>query len=223
MYSFAQRPDTAVIDEPFYANYLMEHPEVEHPGRNEVLTALPTNHDDIIAGIDLKSDESPVVFVKNMGHHLTSVNPEFMLGYTNVFLIRNPKPLIASLAEIIPNPIMRDVGLARQVQLFEFLQTKTGQVPLVIDSEVVLSNPAMALRKICGLIEIPYTDAMLSWPRGMMYGNAPWAKYWYKNVMNSEGFEKQTSSARPFPERCLALLLESTPYYQKLKEHSIKL
>jgi hypothetical protein len=36
MYSFAQRTDTRVVDEPFYALYLSES-GAEHPGREDVL------------------------------------------------------------------------------------------------------------------------------------------------------------------------------------------
>ncbi|MGK7368639.1 MAG: hypothetical protein ACNS64_00385, partial [Candidatus Halalkalibacterium sp. M3_1C_030] len=38
MYSFAQRSDTKVIDEPFYAYYLRKTGK-KHPGREEVLKA----------------------------------------------------------------------------------------------------------------------------------------------------------------------------------------
>ena len=39
MYSFAQRKDTRVIDEPLYAHYLKKS-GAKHPGRDEVLNTL---------------------------------------------------------------------------------------------------------------------------------------------------------------------------------------
>jgi hypothetical protein len=39
MYSFVQRPDTKVMDEPFYAIYL-KLTGLNHPGREQVLLAL---------------------------------------------------------------------------------------------------------------------------------------------------------------------------------------
>ena len=39
MYSFAQRPDTAVIDEPLYGHYL-RLTGAPHPGRDEVMAAM---------------------------------------------------------------------------------------------------------------------------------------------------------------------------------------
>lgn len=40
MYSFAQRPDTTVVDEPLYAHYLRQGlASEEHPGEAEILAA----------------------------------------------------------------------------------------------------------------------------------------------------------------------------------------
>ncbi|MBK8505213.1 MAG: hypothetical protein IPL46_25245 [Saprospiraceae bacterium] len=42
---------------------------------------------------------------------------------------------------------------------------------------------------------------MLRWPKGAKAYDGVWAPYWYKNVHNSSGFEKQSSSDDPLPER----------------------
>ncbi len=39
MYSFAQRKDTVVVDEPFYAFYLLNN-EVNHPGKDEIIKSM---------------------------------------------------------------------------------------------------------------------------------------------------------------------------------------
>jgi hypothetical protein len=218
MYSFAQRPDTLVIDEPFYGNYLQRF-DADHPGKEEVLASMETDVDRILAGIHGRHGARPYTFVKNMGHHLVDMDTAFLSDFTNVFLIRDPKPLIASLAQIIPNPTMRDVGLSRQAELYRSL-SKT-QSPLVIDSHEVLKDPPTMLRRICDALDIPFYEAMLTWPKGMIYDDVPWAKYWYKNVMNSTGFEKQTTSTRPLPEHCKPLLEECLPHYNFLKQHTL--
>ena len=43
MYAFRERPDTTVVDEPLYAAYLARHPDLDHPGRDEVLASQPTD------------------------------------------------------------------------------------------------------------------------------------------------------------------------------------
>ncbi len=221
MYSFAQRPDTVVIDEPFYGDYLLRF-NPGHPGQDEIIAAMLTDPELVKKRIADKAAEAPLVFVKNMGHHLLDIDVTFLENYTNIFLVRDPGPLIASLAEIIHDPIIRDVGLERQAELFVYLSEKTGKTPIVIDSHEVLANPKAMLRKICERLNIPYTDAMLSWPKGTVYDDVPWAKYWYKNVMDTNSFEKQVTSTRPFPERCLPLLETAKKYYAILHQHALK-
>ena len=46
MRSFENRPDTAVIDEPFYAHYLHKT-GLEHPGRDKVLVSQSINWDEV--------------------------------------------------------------------------------------------------------------------------------------------------------------------------------
>ncbi|HMG91357.1 MAG TPA: hypothetical protein VK589_14930, partial [Chryseolinea sp.] len=46
MYSFAQRADTVVLDEPYYAFYLHKS-GVEHPGKDEVLKSQPIREEEV--------------------------------------------------------------------------------------------------------------------------------------------------------------------------------
>jgi len=44
MYSFAQRKDVVVVDEPFYAYYLKNvNPKTSHPGKTEILNSQSSN------------------------------------------------------------------------------------------------------------------------------------------------------------------------------------
>ena len=55
MYSFAQRPDTKVIDEPFYAHYLLST-GILHPGRKETLETMSTNINEILEDLFSNTD-----------------------------------------------------------------------------------------------------------------------------------------------------------------------
>ena len=46
MYSFAQRADTTVVDEPFYGFYL-DQTKIPHPGREEVLRSQPLSEAEV--------------------------------------------------------------------------------------------------------------------------------------------------------------------------------
>jgi hypothetical protein len=62
MYSFAQRSDTAVLDEPFYACYLSKT-NVSHPGKAEVLAAQSSNEDEVKQNL-FQEHERPILLSK---------------------------------------------------------------------------------------------------------------------------------------------------------------
>lgn len=221
MYSFAQRSDTQVIDEPFYGYYLATT-DVEHPGREEVLHSMLTDTGSILEQIIFAPQQKPVLFIKNMAHHLIQGDVDFLLRLVNVFLIRDPKKLIASFAEVIPAPTMSDIGVRRQYELFRFLQDKTGQTPPVLNAEEVLKNPKSILSRLCDAIQIPFEESMLSWKAGPLKEDGIWAKYWYANVHQSTGFERRESSDRTLPAQCRTLYEEALPFYRELNQYALK-
>ncbi len=221
MYSFAQRSDTQVVDEPFYAYYLLET-GAEHPGREESIQCMESHYPQIIQNIEAEGKKEKHYFVKNMAHHLLDPDWSFMQNWVNVFLIRNPKQLIASFAQVIKAPTMRDIGLENQYKIWQFLRAQTGQPPLVLDSNELLKNPPRVLQKLCEQIGIPFEEAMLSWEAGPIPEDGTWAKYWYQNVHQSTGFAKQKSSERPLPLNCQTLYVKARNYYEKLVPYRIK-
>ena len=114
MYSFAQRKDTVVIDEPLYGHYL-KVTGAQHPGREEILREISSNGDEIMKSIMNRDYEKyEIVFMKQMSHHLIEINKDFVFETENIFLIRNPKDVISSLVNQIPNARLRDTGLDLQ-------------------------------------------------------------------------------------------------------------
>ena len=222
MYSFAQRPDTQVVDEPFYAHYLSNHPEVEHPARQVTLDAQSHDWRTVRDQVVLGPYDKEVLFLKNMAHHLVKMEVDWLPEVTNLFLIRHPRQLIASFAVNIPNPIMRDIGLDQSYRLWRKLEAE-GHPTVVMDSAELLKDPAGFLPKLCEALGIPFTDRMLSWEAGPRPEDGPWAPHWYANVHASTGFAKQKTSERAFPEHLQPLLDEALPYYHHLSENAIRL
>ena len=216
MYSFSRRPNTKVIDEPFYAHYL-ETTGIDHPGREETLNSMSSNLPDILKDI-YSTKGCEILFLKNMAHHHQQMDLNFLENMTNLFLVRNPKQLIASFAQVISEPTMQDIGLKKSWELFNIVES---QNPLVLDSAEILKDPKLLLSKLCNKLNIPFYDEMLSWPKGGIKEDGAWAEYWYKNVHNSTGFAKQKTSSRELPKNCESLYLEALKYYNKLKINSI--
>ena len=218
MYSFAQREDMTVLDEPFYGYYLQNASlEIEHPSQKEILQMMELKEEKVIENINsLRKQKN--VFVKGMAHHYLTDSPYFILNWENVILIRHPKKLIASFSKVIHTPTLNDIGIKKASELFLFLK-KNGKTPIVIDSDELLKNPRNYLKKLCNLLEIPFSEKMLRWKKGGIPEDGVWAKHWYKNVHNSEGFAVQKSSSQPLPNHLEPLLAEALPYYEILKSN----
>ena len=219
MYSFSRRPDTKVIDEPFYAHYLSKT-GIDHPGKEETLSFMSSDITKVIKHIK-NINNCDVLFLKNMAHHHQQMDLSFLDDMTNLFLVRNPKQLIASFAQIIKAPTMQDIGLKKSWDLYKLI-SKNGQKPYVLDSAEILKNPEGLLKKLCSNLNISFFESMLSRSKGGIEEDGPWAKYWYKNVHNSMGFVKQKSSERDLPKNCESLHFEALKYYNKLTVNSIK-
>tara|TARA_B100000989_G_C19531280_1_gene470081 strand:+ start:1717 stop:2424 length:708 start_codon:yes stop_codon:yes gene_type:complete len=216
MYSFSRRPDTNVIDEPFYAHYLSTT-GIDHPGRDETLKFMSADINEVLSNIFL-NQKCEVLFLKNMAHHHQQMKLDFLENMTNLFLVRNPHQLIASFAQVIQNPTMQDIGLEKSWELFNIVKR---QNPIVLDSAEILKDPKGLLKKLCKKLQIKFYDEMLSWKKGGIKEDGPWAKFWYKNVHNSNGFTKQKTSSRELPKNCQSLYIESLKYYDKLSSNSI--
>lgn len=220
MYSFAQRNDTRVYDEPLYAHYLSNtNADEYHPGAKEVLFDMENDGSKVIKMI-LGDHGKPVVFFKQMTHHLVNLDLSFMKNMVNIILTRNPAEMLPSYAKEVPNPTMGDVGYRKHLELLIYLE-KIGNPPIILTSESVLKDPEETLQRLCEKIGIQFDKKMLHWEKGGRVEDGVWAKYWYKNVHNSTGFMPYKRKTMPFPENLEPLLDECMPYYKKLVKLAI--
>lgn len=220
MYSFAQRKDTLVVDEPFYAHYLSKsNAKHYHPGAEEIMASQPNNGQAVIDMI-LGKHPKPVVFFKNMTHHMLNLDFKFVQQVTNIILTRNPVEMLPSFAKVITNPTMKDVGYDLHSQLLDQLMDNDNP-PIVVDSKQILLNPKQSLKTICQKAGIPFDSNMLKWKKGPRPEDGIWAKYWYKTVHNSTEFDTYKPKTDVFPEQLVPLLKECQPHYHKIMKLSI--
>jgi hypothetical protein len=220
MYSFAQRSDTLVLDEPFYAVYLSKT-GATHPGRETVLQTLSRNEKEVKTAISAVY-EKPLLFIKNMAHHMEVLEEPLISHAINVFLIRDPRQILASYAEVIAAPVMRDIGIEYQWKLFSALMESKKVRPIVVDAQLLLADPGAVLGALCAKCGLDFQQRMVHWPPGPKPYDGVWAPYWYANVHRSTGFERQPTSSRPLPERLNKLYLQAKSFYEKLLPFSIK-
>jgi hypothetical protein len=228
MRAFENRADCVVSDEPFYAAYLAATGLV-HPMQDEVLAAQPNDWRDVAAQLagplpeaQGKRDAS-LWYQKHMTHHML---PEFGLdwagGFRHAFLIRAPARVLNSYVAKREEVALADIGLVRQVELFDRFADETGAAPPVVDSDALLRDPQGVLRRLCAALAIPFDPAMLHWPKGRRASDGVWAPAWYGAVEQSTGFAVQSGSDLPTLPAHLARIADAAlPYYERLAAHRL--
>ena len=190
MYAFAQRADTAVTDEPFYAAYLAAT-GLAHPMRAAILAGQPTDPACVAAALAGPVPGGRAVwYQKHMTHHLLPGFPQdWMDAATHVFLIRHPARVVASYARKREAPDLADLGFLRQAEIFDRVADRLGRAPPVIASEDIRADPARALAALCAAVGLDFDAAMLSWPAGGRAEDGVWARHWYGAIHRSTGFD----------------------------------
>ena len=223
MRAWGSRSDTFVIDEPYYAYYLSQN-DLDHPGREEVLKEGELDVKKISNG--LVNDTNGICSIhyqKHITHHLLdSIDREWMKSVVNCFLIRDPKDMIISYSRVHPDLTMHLLGLEEQNEIFEYVRDINGEIPPIIDAKDVLINPRDILGKLCNKIGVIFSEEMLTWSRGSRETDGNWGKYWYKNVVNSTGFNQYKPKAENVPEKYQNLYDECLSLYKNLYDLRIK-
>lgn len=220
MYSFAQRSDTRVVDEPLYAHYLRTS-GADHPGREEVLAAQENDGERVVRDVVLGPCDRPVLLLKHMAHHLLALDFGFLERTANVFLIRDPAQMLPSLVHQLPEPRLQDTSLAHQNELLERLRNR-GQDPPVIDSRELLLDPPGVLAQLCERLGIAFEETMLEWAAEARPEDGVWAPHWYHNVHLSTGFAPYRAKTGDFPGDLEPLLDECRPHYEKLLASALR-
>lgn len=228
MRAFENRADCVVSDEPFYAAYLAAT-GLDHPMRDEVLASQPNDWRDVarqLAGPlpqEAGKGGATVWYQKHMTHHmLPAFGLDWAESFYHAFLIRAPARVLNSYVAKREEVALADIGLVRQVQLFDRIAHKTGAAPPVVDSDELLRNPEAVLRQLCAGLGIPFDPAMLHWPKGRRASDGVWAPAWYASVEQSTGFAVQNGAELPaLPEHLQRIADEAQPFYERLAAHRI--
>ena len=220
MYSFANRQDTKVIDEPLFG-YFLKHTGVWRPSAKEVLDNMDLNSASVVNKLIYPDINQSVYFIKNMANHLLDLDWSFLANFHNIILTRHPKEMLLSYSQHMDNPTMLDTCYQIQNDLLKYLISKNIS-SLVIDSKQVLINPEKALRKICNFSSIPFSTKMLNWEKGSRVEDGVWAKYWYNNVHRSTSFENYIPKDQPLPNELYPLYEKCLIHYNEILKFQSK-
>ncbi len=217
MRSWENRPDTVVADEPLYGFYLAST-GIQHPGRDEIIQSMPNGWRQVLSELTLAPLPAgkSICYAKHMTHHLLpEVDRDALAGFSHAFLIRDPRQLLASYAKVRAEPVLADLGLEQQVEIFRAFGGP------VVDAGDILRRPEPALRALCEALGVPFEAAMLSWPAGPRDTDGVWAKYWYDSVWRSTGFGPYREPTVDLPPRLEPLAAACRPFYEEMSAHRL--
>ncbi|XP_052180509.1 branched-chain-amino-acid aminotransferase-like protein 1 [Diospyros lotus] len=218
MYSFAQRDDTEVLDEPLYGHFL-HVTGVGRPYREEVLSKLESDGSKVVKDVIFGPGVKKYRFCKHMSkQRLPGLSDELMKNGKHFILIRNPLEILQSFDKVVP-PSFLELGLADLVSIYSEL-CQLGKLPPVIDAADLQQDPEATLRCLCEDLDIPFQAAMLKWEAGPKSIDGVWAPWWYSSVHKSTGFTTKRKYPSPFPFSLYDLLEQSLPFYNMLKCHA---
>jgi hypothetical protein len=225
MRAFENRPDTAVVDEPFYAASLAAT-GADHPLREAVIASQPTNPDRVVQDLlGLVPGGKAVFYQKHMTHHM---QPGFPLDWTrhvvNAFLIRAPEAVLASYAQKWDTVSLKAIGVPMQVELFERVADRLGRAPPVVEAADVLADPRAVLAALCAACGIPFCEHMLSWPPGRRASDGVWAPAWYDAVERSTGFSQPRAEPAldALRDDLKPIAEQARPAYESLRRFALK-
>ncbi|GFR44350.1 hypothetical protein Agub_g5567, partial [Astrephomene gubernaculifera] len=239
LYSFAQRSDTTVLDEPLYANYL-RLTGLPRPYREQVLAAQNPDGNAVVSTQLLSCPTSssspsssspspssprppgrPLLYAKHMGKHKAGITNELFKRAQHVILIREPYGVLQSFSSVL-EPTQQELGYTALLEIVSELRV-LGRPPIVVDSDELLRHPEGVLRALCAALRIPWQPAMLSWQPGPKPYDGCWADWWYRNTHRGTGFDAEVREPRkPLPDHLKPLLAECYPLYDMLARLAIR-
>ncbi|TXG65621.1 hypothetical protein EZV62_006896 [Acer yangbiense] len=217
MYSFAQRDDMEVLDEPLYANFL-HVTGIDRPYREELLSNMESDGNKVVKDVIYGPGRKRYRYCKHIAKQRICGLPDDLLKKgKHIILIRNPLDILPSFDKVVP-PSLQELGLTDLVLIYSEL-CKLGKPPLIIDSADLRQDPEASLRNLCEDLDIPFQDKMLRWEAGPKPIDGLWAPWWYESVRKSTGFTPARKYPAPFPFSLYELLEQSLPFYNILRRH----
>ena len=222
MRSFENRPDCFVSDEPFYAHYLHKT-GVDHPLRNEIISAGNTDWDDIVREITNPIPKNKKIwYQKHMAqHNFPKLDLKWTENMQNCFLIRHPKEVILSYSRKYKINSIYQLGYPQLTDLFKILNSRNDNVIIILDSRDVLADPEGMLTKLCDKLTIPFYSEMLNWASGSRESDGIWGKYWYGSVEASTGFQPYRERELDLPDKYENMYLKCMDYYEQLYKYRL--
>jgi hypothetical protein len=164
---------------------------------------------------------TPLLFIKNMAHHLRGMDIGIIDKMDNFILTRDPASMLPSLKRGLGRtPAIGGTGYQTQVDILDRI-LDSGREPIVLDSTTLLNDPESTLDALCRALVVPYDAAMLSWPAGPKDVDGVWGRHWYKRLHQTTGFEPSQKSDDAVPDDLVELYNECRPLYERMSRFAV--
>ena len=198
MYSFKQRGDCLVVDEPLYAHYIAETGE-QRPYQQQLFEEqsedLNVVLNDVIFSETHKTVNEDLIFFKHMGKQLLPGDDwKWILRCKNIILLRHPRKVLQSFHTSLASTVNpSDSGVQDLRRIYQYATEHGQHVPVVLNEDL-LKRPEGTLAALCKSLDIPFTKNMLRWEKGGIEEEGCWKHVWYHNSHATTGFTSPPTS-----------------------------
>lgn len=218
--AFGNRSDCATVDEPFHAAYLAA------TGLADDNTYMRETDPDEVAASCRAEPRRQWSYQRHMPHHMLESFPlDWTEDVTNVFLIRHPRRLLASLTDGKLTIREADLGFRRMREIYHHVRLKTDLCPIVVDAEDIERDPKRGLTLLCEVLGMPFEGTMLSPLRGMMPVERRQERAtWSSRLWPQQRRRNESGGVMPeLPSQLLDVEREALPYYEAMAERRLRL
>lgn len=139
MYSFAQRDDMEVLDEPLYASFL-QATGVDRPYREDLLSKMESDGNKVVEDIIFGPGSKRYRYCKHVAkERVRGISNDLMKKGKHFILIRHPMDVLPSFDKVVPASFL-ELGLADLVSIYGEL-CELGNTPAVIDVADLQQDP----------------------------------------------------------------------------------
>ena len=169
------------------------------------------------------------VFVKDFAYSIMhKADRNFLDSFNHSFLIRDPEKVLTSMHSRWPDITLAEVGFEDLHTLFNRVADRTGVMPVVIDSDELMSSPTAGMSAYCEAMGFEFIKQAMSWSaQGENTSNPTWntdEHGFHDQLKASTGLQKQ---ARSYPAletspEMMRLHQSCRPHYDALFAHRLK-
>lgn len=215
-----------VLHEPFsYLYYVRERRTILN--QEYIAPSHPTTYQGIRGQLEACAKQRPVFF-KDMAVHCwphLQHDRAFVSRLAHTFLIRQPASSIASFYAKHPQVRCDEIGYEQLWALFRRVREVAQSLPVVIDADELVADPAGMLRAYCEAVGLPFMPQALHWQPGHQSIWRIW-KRWHVDVSQSTELVPQANVYAATVDNSghlRAYYDYHLPFYQALYQHRIQM